>query len=145
MENHDFITEQENEREIEEAKRKQRKNVKVRAVLVCWLLAGLGCLFGGMFSGINWLVLTGLVLMFGGALLFSLVILGSYYVKSAQKDIKKYGGSIKPYIYKGATLLTAISVAVVFGVLGFVLSEYYLIGAVVAFFVFIIVFFAWQP
>lgn len=144
MGGNDFITEQKNEQELEEARRKQRKNIKLRAFLACWLACGLGCLFGGMFAGINWLVYTGLGLMFGGALLFSLAIIGSSYVKQAKKEIKKYGGSTKPYIYKGVLLAATISVAIVFGVLGFVLSEYYLIGAVVSFFLFIIIIFGWQ-
>lgn len=144
MGGNDFITEQKNERELEEAKRKQRKKLFYKAGVAAWFVVSFGCLFGGMFSGINGLVLAGLILLFGGALLFSLAIIGSSYVKQAKKEIKKYGGSKKPYIYKGVLLAVTISVAIVFGVLGFVLSEYYLIGAVVSFFLFIIIIFGWQ-
>ena len=97
-----------------------------------------------MFSEINGLVLAGLILLFGGALAASFAVLAVGYINHAKKDLAKYGGSVKPYIYKGVLLAATISVAIVFGVLGFVLSEYYLIGAVVSFFLFIIIIFGWQ-
>ncbi len=134
-----------NEREIEEAKRKQRKKLFYKAGVAAWFVVSFGCLFGGMFSGINGLVLAGLILLFGGALAVSFAVLAVGYINHAKKDLAKYGGSVKPYIYKGVTLSVSIAVAVAFGVCGFVLSEYYLIGSVVAFFVFIILIFGWQP
>lgn len=134
-----------NEREIEEAKRKQRKKLFYKAGVAAWFVVSFGCLFGGMFSEINGLVLAGLILLFGGALAASFAVLAVGYINHAKKDLAKYGGSVKPYIYKGVTLSVSIAVAVAFGVCGFVLSEYYLIGSVVAFFVFIILIFGWQP
>lgn len=145
MGGNDFITEQKNERELEEAKRKQRKKLFYKAGVAAWFVVSFGCLFGGMFSGINGLVLAGLILLFGGALAVSFAVLAVGYINHAKKDLAKYGGSVKPYIYKGVTLSVSIAVAVAFGVCGFVLSEYYLIGSVVAFFVFIILIFGWQP
>lgn len=133
-----------NEREIEEAKRKQRKKLFYKAGVAAWFVVSFGCLFGGMFSEINGLVLAGLILLFGGALAASFAVLAVGYINHAKKDLAKYGGSVKPYIYKGVLLAVTISVAIVFGVLGFVLSEYYLIGAVVSFFLFIIIIFGWQ-
>jgi len=143
--NRDFITERKNEEEIEEAKRKQRKAIGVKSLGVAYLAAGLGCLFGGMFSGLNRLVLTGLVLLFGGALALSLAILAVWYIKNAKKQLKKYGGSKKPYVYKGVVLAITITVAIVFGVCGFVIDFLFCIGAVVFFLAFILVFFGWQP
>ncbi|MDE5729492.1 MAG: hypothetical protein K2I20_04905, partial [Clostridia bacterium] len=99
MNENDFITEQKNERELEEAKRKQRNDKKLRAGLACWLVVGIGCLLGGMFAGINWLVFAGMGVLCGGVLLYSLIIIGAFYVKNAKKNVEKYGGSIKPYIY----------------------------------------------
>lgn len=144
MEN-DFITEQKNERELEEAKRKQRKNIKLRAGLACWLVVGIGCFLGGALAGINELVFAAMGVLCGGVLLYSLIIIGSFYVKNAKKNVEKYGGSIKPYIYKGITLITAITAAIAFGVCGAVLSVYYIFGTVAFAFVFIIVIFAWRP
>ena len=136
---------QKNEEELERARQVGRKNVYVKTICAVWFVTGLGCLFGGMFSGLSWLVYTGLGVMFGGALLLSMVILGSAYVKNAKKDIEKYGGKKTSYIMKGAVLAAAIIVAIAFGVCGFVLNEYLFIGAIVSFFAFVIVFFAWQP
>jgi len=144
MGGNDFITEQKNERELEEAKRKQRKKLFYKAGVAAWFVVSFGCLFGGMFSKNNGLVLAGLILLFGGALAASFAVLAVGYINHAKKDLAKYGGSVKPYIYKGVLLAATISVAIVFGVLGFVLSEYYLIGAVVSFFLFIIIIFGWQ-
>ena len=145
MGGNDFITEQKNERELEEAKRKQRKKLFYKAGVAAWFVVSFGCLFGGMFSEINGLVLAGLILLFGGALAASFAVLAVGYINHAKKDLAQYGGSVKLYIYKGVTLSVSIAVAVAFGVCGFVLSEYYLIGSVVAFFVFIILIFGWQP
>lgn len=145
MEDKDYITRQKNEREIEEAKIKQRKNRRLSAIGIVWLAASLGCLFGGMFSGLSWLVITALVLLFGGAFLLSVFALGDGYIKDAKRSVAKYGGSIKPYVYKGIVLLLALISALAFGVLGFVLSEYYFIGTIASFFIFIIIVFAWHP
>ncbi len=143
--NRDFITERKNEEEIEEAKRKQRKAVRIKTLCVLWLVSGLGCLFGGMFSGLNWLVLTGLILLFGGAIALSVAVLAMGYVKNAKKQLEKYGGSKKPYIYKGVFLGITITAAIVFGVCGFVIDFLFCIGAVVCFLAFILAFFGWQP
>lgn len=130
--------------DLEREKKLERRQTLSRVGIAAYIVVCLGTLFGGMFAGINWLVITGLVALIGGAFLFSVVWFAVNAIKNDVQKYKKYGGSKTPYIIKNLVCLTLILVGAAFIALGFVLGVGYFIGAIVAFFVMIIIYFGWR-
>ncbi len=131
--------------DLEKEKKHERRFKLWRLGCVLWLAAGIGMIFGGAFAHLNWLIFTGLGLTFGGAFLLSVILLGVWAIRNGIKSYKKYGGSKTAYIMKAVVCIALILVAVAFGVCGFIFNEYLFFGTFGAFFVFILVFFGWQP
>ena len=131
--------------DLEREKKFQRRQTFTRIGLAVYIVACLGIMFGGMFAGITWLVITGLVVLFGGAFVFSIVVLAVSAIKSGIKSYKKYGGSKTAYILKAVVCITLAVIGALFIVLGCVLDVLYLFGAMGAFGVMIVIFFGWQP
>lgn len=140
----DFIVRKTAE-DLEREKKLERKQKLRKLGGAVWLLAGLGLMFGGMFAGINWLVITGLAFLFGGALVLSAVLLAVFLIKQGKESYEKYGGSKTAYIMKAVVCCILIAAGVAFTVLAFIFSTYYIIGAIVAFGAMIVIVFAWQP
>ena len=130
--------------DLEREKKLERKQTLRRVGGAAYIVVCLSLLFGGMFAGINWLVIAGLVALIGGAFVLSVVWFAVNAIKSDVQKYKKHGGSKTPYIIKNVVCLTLVLLGAAFVVLGFVLDVYYFIGAIVAFFVMIILYFGWR-